>query len=160
MDVFSLLLFVLQMELNKQDSQLSDIVEQESPNKKCSMENVGSSSIIKSNVPAGPAKIGLRVQQTPRIDISRASSSSQHEDSRDSSPENVFDQVGTGTLQEATTTSSDLGFVEDGATDLRSSTEELFYVDTVDKSARSKMEMDAQPVSTSILVLNRTEMHA
>lgn len=30
---------------------------------------------------------------TPRIDISRASSSSQHEDSRDSSPENVFDQV-------------------------------------------------------------------
>lgn len=148
------------MELNKQDSQLSDIVEQESPNKKCSMENVGSSSITKSNVPAGAAKIGLRVQQTPRIDISRASSSSQHEDSRDSSPENVFDQVGTGTLQEATTTSSDLGFVEDGATDLRSSTEELFFVDTVDKSARSKMEPDVQTVSISILPWNSNKMHA
>lgn len=37
----------------------------------------------------------LRVHgpSTPRIDISRASSSSHHEDSRDSSPENVFDQV-------------------------------------------------------------------
>lgn len=152
MDVFFSV--ALQMELNKQDSQLSDIVEQESPNKRCSMENVGTSSIIKSNVPAGPMKIGLRVQQTPRIDISRASSSSQHEDSRDSSPENVFDQVGTGTLQEATTTSSDLGFVEDGATDLRSSTEELFLVDTIDKSARSKMETDAQPVSISTLLWN------
>lgn len=36
-------------------------------------------------------KLGLNT--TPRIDISRASSSSQHEDSRDSSPENVFEQV-------------------------------------------------------------------
>uniref|UniRef100_A0A8D8DFH5 (northern house mosquito) hypothetical protein n=1 Tax=Culex pipiens TaxID=7175 RepID=A0A8D8DFH5_CULPI len=30
---------------------------------------------------------------TPRIDISRASSHSSHHDSRDSSPENVFEQV-------------------------------------------------------------------
>lgn len=137
------------MELNKADSQLSDIVEQDSPNKKCPMENVGSSNTIKSNVPAaiaatsGIATKGLRVQSTPRIDISRASSSSQHEDSRDSSPENVFDQVGTGTLQETATTSSDLGFVEDGATDLRSSTEELFFADTGDKSLRSNTETDA-----------------
>jgi hypothetical protein len=36
--------------------------------------------------------LGLTTPQTPRIDISRASSSSHH-DSRDSSPENVFDQV-------------------------------------------------------------------
>lgn len=35
----------------------------------------------------------LHTPTTPRIDISRASSSSHH-DSRDSSPENVFDQVG------------------------------------------------------------------
>lgn len=35
----------------------------------------------------------LNTPTTPRIDISRASSSSHH-DSRDSSPENVFDQVG------------------------------------------------------------------
>lgn len=34
----------------------------------------------------------LHTPTTPRIDISRASSSSHH-DSRDSSPENVFDQV-------------------------------------------------------------------
>lgn len=143
------------MELNKPDSQLSDIVEQESPNKKSSTENVGSSSVNKSIVPAAVAsgavpKTGLRVHSTPRIDISRASSSSQHEDSRDSSPENVFEQVGTGTLQEATATSSDLGFVEDGATDLRSSTEELFFADTGDKSAQCKPETQpeaAQQVS-------------
>lgn len=40
------------------------------------------------------------IKQPPRIDISCASSFSQQGDSRDSSPENVFDQVGTGTLQE------------------------------------------------------------
>lgn len=39
------------------------------------------------------AQLGLHTPTTPRIDISRASSSSHH-DSRDSSPENVFDQVG------------------------------------------------------------------
>lgn len=48
---------------------------------------------------AGAAKLASKQmtlnvsKSTPRIDISRASSSSQHEDSRDSSPENVFDQV-------------------------------------------------------------------
>lgn len=48
---------------------------------------------------AGAAKLASKqmtldvTKTTPRIDISRASSSSQHEDSRDSSPENVFDQV-------------------------------------------------------------------
>lgn len=48
---------------------------------------------------AGAAKLASKqmtldvTKSTPRIDISRASSSSQHEDSRDSSPENVFDQV-------------------------------------------------------------------
>lgn len=42
----------------------------------------------------GPRVSSLRPSSTttPRIDISRASSSS-HQDSRDSSPENVFDQV-------------------------------------------------------------------
>lgn len=44
---------------------------------------------------AGNRISSLRVHPSanPRIDISRASSSSHHEDSRDSSPENVFDQV-------------------------------------------------------------------
>ena len=37
--------------------------------------------------------LAVHTPSTPRIDISRASSSSHHEDSRDSSPENVFDQV-------------------------------------------------------------------
>lgn len=34
-----------------------------------------------------PNKLTLQTPNTPRIDISRASSSSHHEDSRDSSPE-------------------------------------------------------------------------
>lgn len=37
--------------------------------------------------------LAVHAPSTPRIDISRASSSSHHEDSRDSSPENVFEQV-------------------------------------------------------------------
>lgn len=41
----------------------------------------------------GNSAIKLGLNSTPRIDISRASSSSQQEDSRDSSPENVFEQV-------------------------------------------------------------------
>lgn len=136
------------MELNKPDSQLTDIVEQDSPNKKCLSETIGSSGTMKASAAIAGATRGLRVHSTPRIDISRASSSSQHEDSRDSSPENVFDQVGTGTLQEAAATSSDLGFVEDGATDLRSSTEELFFTDVGDKAMQSKTETDAQQVSS------------
>ncbi|XP_070495999.1 uncharacterized protein [Chironomus tepperi] len=65
----------------------------------------------------------LQAPLTPRIDISRASSSSYHEDS---SPENVFDQVGTGTLQEA---SGCLELFQEDADELRSSTEELFFME-------------------------------
>ncbi|GLV37358.1 uncharacterized protein CBL_10675 [Carabus blaptoides fortunei] len=56
---------------------------------------------------------------TPRIDISRASSSSHHEDSRDSTPERELFQ----------TTGQRLGlaFREEGALELRSSTEELDF---------------------------------
>uniref|UniRef100_A0A1B0AC37 Uncharacterized protein n=1 Tax=Glossina pallidipes TaxID=7398 RepID=A0A1B0AC37_GLOPL len=72
----------------------------------------------------------LCTPSTPRIELSRASSSSHHEeDSRESSPENVFEQVGTGTLQE----SIDLGFREEGALELRSSTEELYFMDPQQK---------------------------
>ncbi|XP_050086072.1 uncharacterized protein LOC126571534 isoform X2 [Anopheles aquasalis] len=63
---------------------------------------------------------------TPRIDISRASSHSSHHDSRDSSPENVFEQVGTGTLQD----SGGLGFREEDTLDLRNSTEELQFMES------------------------------
>ncbi|XP_030566127.1 flocculation protein FLO11 [Drosophila novamexicana] len=72
----------------------------------------------------------LTTPSTPRIELSRASSSSHHEeDSRESSPENVFEQVGTGTLQETI----GLGFREEGALELRSSTEELFFMDPEQK---------------------------
>lgn len=124
------------MDLSKTDSQLSDIVEQDSPQKKGSAagaaESGGRPALVKQN---------LRVTTAPRIDISRASSSSQHEDSRDSSPENVFEQVGTGTLQES---ADDAGFTEDGASELRSSTEELFFADG--EPAKPKPE-EAQQVS-------------
>lgn len=43
------------------------------------------------NQTAGVMTLGVQTPTTPRIDISRASSSSVH--SRDSSPENVFEQV-------------------------------------------------------------------
>lgn len=56
----------------------------------------------------------------PRIDISRASSSSHH-DSRDSSPE--LAEVG------AQSSGQGLGFKEDGTADLRSSTEELAFLE-------------------------------
>ncbi|XP_055716845.1 uncharacterized protein LOC129810415 isoform X3 [Phlebotomus papatasi] len=76
---------------------------------------------------AGGSNLRVSISHpTPRIDISRASSSS-HQDSRDSSPENVFEQIGTGTLQEVAPFG--LGFGEDGALELRSSTEELYFME-------------------------------
>lgn len=48
---------------------------------------------VSTSVQQQPITLGVHTPTTPRIDISRASSSSYHEDSRDSSPENVFDQV-------------------------------------------------------------------
>lgn len=59
---------------------------------------------------------GLQAPITPRIDISRASSSSHH-DSRESSPDMAFP--------------SELAFREEGALDLRSSTEELAFLEEV-----------------------------
>lgn len=140
------------MDLNRNDSQLTDIAEQDSPLKK---QRSHDSAIASTHTVAAAAtntmeqapqsRNVLRVSQTPRIDISRASSSSQHEDSmsRDSSPENVFEQVGTGTLQEGNEC-SDLGFGEDGTTDLRRSTEELYY--TEDEKPKEKVESDWQQV--------------
>lgn len=139
------------MDLNKGDSQLTDIAEQDSPHKKVK----GNESAVASthaaaseHAPPPQSRNVLRVSQTPRIDISRASSSSQHEDSRDSSPENVFDQVGTGTLQEGNEGGTDLGFVEDGTTDLRRSTEELYYAE--EEKPKEKVENDWQQVSDLI----------
>nr|CAI5818426.1 unnamed protein product [Callosobruchus analis] len=67
-----------------------------------------------------------KLAATPRIDISRASSSSHH-DSRDSTPEReIFDH---SAQEPATGTKLGLGFREDGTSDLRSSTEELDFQD-------------------------------
>ncbi|XP_058056259.1 uncharacterized protein LOC131207654 [Anopheles bellator] len=83
---------------------------------------------------------------TPRIDISRASSHSSHHDSRDSSPENVFDQVGTGTLQD----SGVLGFREEDTLDLRNSTEELQFMEP-QKGTHEKEKPNTQIIYSSSL---------
>lgn len=119
-------------------------MEHDSPHKKPSVASTDNNNTTKS-MPAVQSRNVLRVSQAPRIDISRASSSSQHEDSRDSSPENVFEQVGTGTLQEG---DSNAGYGEDGANDLRSSTEELYLVEGDDKTKiKVEQEKDWHPVS-------------
>lgn len=152
------------MDLNKTDSQLTDIAEQDSPHKKvksnesavASTHAAAAATTTSATTEHAPplSRNVLRVSQTPRIDISRASSSSQHEDSRDSSPENVFDQVGTGTLQEGNE-GSDLGFVEDGTTDLRRSTEELYYAE--EEKPKEKVESDWQQVSVLNIFINRKQ---
>ncbi|XP_059621547.1 microtubule-associated protein futsch isoform X2 [Phlebotomus argentipes] len=94
----------------------------EHPATSSGMPGVGSATTSR-----GGPNLGVGMSHpTPRIDISRASSSS-HQDSRDSSPENVFEQIGTGTLQESAPFG--LGFGEDGALELRSSTEELYFME-------------------------------
>lgn len=122
-------------------------MEHDSPHKKPSVASTDNNDTSKT-MPAVQSRNVLRVSQTPRIDISRASSSSQHEDSRDSSPENVFEQVGTGTLQEGDCNTGDLGFGEDGTNDLRSSTEELYFAEGEEKTKiKVEREKDWNPVS-------------
>ncbi|XP_031635895.1 uncharacterized protein LOC116348860 isoform X2 [Contarinia nasturtii] len=121
------------MDLNKTDSQS---IEKSCPNKKTTNETA--SAMTES----AQSRNVLRVSQTPRIDISRASSSSQHEDSRDSSPENVFDQVGEGVLEEGN--EIDLGFAEDGTNDLRRSTEELYLIEGDSKNNKEKVERESE----------------
>ncbi|KAJ0175907.1 hypothetical protein K1T71_008081 [Dendrolimus kikuchii] len=69
----------------------------------------------------------LHAPPAPRIDISRASSSSHH-DSRDSSPELAL-FAGAGADGDEARARLELGFREDGALDLRSSTEELAFLE-------------------------------
>ncbi|EDW30564.1 GL26851 [Drosophila persimilis] len=93
----------------------------------------------------------LTTPSTPRIELSRASSSSHHEeDSRESSPENVFEQVGTGTLQETI----GLGFREEGALELRSSTEELYFMDPEQK--KEEQEGNSAAAAAGRLLLLKT----
>lgn len=143
---YSFSLSCIQIDLTKTESQLSNIMEHDSPNKRPSMASTDNNS--SKSMPAVQSRNVLRVSKMPRIDISRASSSSQHEDSRDSSPENVFEQVGTGTLQEGDANQGDLGFSEDGANDLKSSTEELYLIEGDDKTKiKVEQEKDWHPVS-------------
>lgn len=67
------------------ENRLSDIRESETPD---TIKLSANSNL--NNMSTGATNLGVHA---PRIDISRASSSSQHDDSRDSSPENVFEQV-------------------------------------------------------------------
>ncbi|CAO1416834.1 unnamed protein product [Diamesa serratosioi] len=84
--------------------------------------------------------VNLTAPLTPRIDISRASSSSMHEDS---SPENVFEQVGQGTLQDDAT--GCLGLFQEEVDELRSSTEELYFME----KAKGQTERE-KPLTTQV----------
>ncbi|XP_044255344.1 titin isoform X2 [Tribolium madens] len=78
---------------------------------------------------------------TPRIDISRASSSSHH-DSRDSTPEHEAPKLS-------------LGFREEGALDLRSSTEELDFHDPQDtKKKETHQRKDSQSSEIGLLCIS------
>ncbi|XP_060804356.1 serine/arginine repetitive matrix protein 1 [Amyelois transitella] len=82
-----------------------------------------------------PAASGLQTPAAPRIEFSRASSSS-HQDSRDSSPELAL-FAGTTSTGEDARSRLELGFREDGALDLRSSTEELAFLEPAPGEPRS-----------------------
>lgn len=87
-----------------------------------------------------PQSSKLQAPSTPRIDISRASSSSHHEDSRDSTPERELFEG-----HEPASAKLGLGFREEGTLDLRSSTEELDFQDP-----QSKNKMRSRPASPSL----------
>lgn len=73
------------------ENRLPEIRESETPTTvKLSTATVANNSNNIISMSSGAANLGVHA---PRIDISRASSSSQQDDSRDSSPENVFEQV-------------------------------------------------------------------
>lgn len=73
----------------------------------------GGISLVGAAVPKSPptttTKLTLQTPSTPRIDISRASSSSHHEDSRDSSPERELFEG-----QDPSSAKLGLGFREEG----------------------------------------------
>ncbi|XP_049875601.1 nascent polypeptide-associated complex subunit alpha, muscle-specific form-like [Pectinophora gossypiella] len=110
--------------------------------------------------PAGPgprersqSTPGLTTPAAPRIDISRASSSSHH-DSRDSSPDLA---LFAGTADERA--AAHLGFREDGALDLRSSTEELAFLEPAPPAppppaSRRHSRKDSQGSEAALLAIS------
>lgn len=89
-----------------------------------------------------PTASALQTPAAPRIDISRASSSSHH-DSRDSSPELAL-FAGSGSGEDARAR-LELGFREDGTADLRSSTEELAFLEGAPGGAETRTQTIAPP---------------
>ncbi|XP_044747757.1 uncharacterized protein LOC123308989 isoform X2 [Coccinella septempunctata] len=89
----------------------------------------------------------LQAPNTPRIDISRASSSSHH-DSKDSSPDREIIEGNVGSNRDQATAKLGVGFREDGTLDLRSSTEEL---DFQDQKEQEKKKSRSRPQSPSYL---------
>ncbi|XP_063229308.1 uncharacterized protein LOC134534737 [Bacillus rossius redtenbacheri] len=106
-----------------------------------SPESTASGSLV-----GGGGTGSLQTPSTPRIDISRASSSSHH-DSNNSSPER---ELFTGTGEASGGAKLGLGFKEEGTADLRSSTEELDYHEPETKQEKMpnkkllKYELEAQ----------------
>ncbi|XP_048517254.1 uncharacterized protein LOC109533590 isoform X2 [Dendroctonus ponderosae] len=86
-----------------------------------------------------PLPIKMKLANTPRIDISRASSSSHH-DSRDSSPEReIFESTDPNAVKLG------LGFKEDDALELRLSTEELDFHDVAETKTHKYKHRSASP---------------
>ncbi|XP_066145821.1 uncharacterized protein [Euwallacea fornicatus] len=92
-----------------------------------------------SSLPHSPLPIKMKLANTPRIDISRASSSSHH-DSRDSTPEREMFDCG-----DPNTVKLGLGFKEDDALELRLSTEELDFHDVTETKSHKYKHRSASP---------------
>ncbi|KAL3265408.1 hypothetical protein HHI36_009613 [Cryptolaemus montrouzieri] len=97
----------------------------------------------------------LQTPYTPRIDISRASSSSHH-DSKDSSPDREIVGGKFEGSRDQGTAKLGVGFREDGTLDLRSSTEEL---DFQDHKEQEKKKNRSRPQSPSCLCDDSYQNH-
>ncbi|KRT79173.1 hypothetical protein AMK59_6830 [Oryctes borbonicus] len=98
-----------------------------------------STAMSSVSTPQSSTKASLQTPSTPRIDISRASSSSHHEDSRDSTPERELFEG-----HDPERAKLGLGFREEGTLDLRSSTEELDFQDTQLKMKKVNVQTPSQ----------------
>lgn len=98
----------------------------------------GSTAMSSVSTPQSSTKASLQTPSTPRIDISRASSSSHH-DSRDSTPERELFEG-----HDPERAKLGLGFREEGTLDLRSSTEELDFQDAQLKMKKVSVQTPLQ----------------
>ncbi|KAK9759134.1 hypothetical protein QE152_g197 [Popillia japonica] len=98
-----------------------------------------STAMSSVSTPPSSTKVSLQTPSTPRIDISRASSSSHHEDSRDSTPERELFEG-----HDPERAKLGLGFREEGTLDLRSSTEELDFQETQQKMKKVNVQTPSQ----------------